>query len=187
MVTGVVVVVVVVVVLKKSRVRWSHKGAGALGRSEINKGNQNSSGKYCAFPPKTHDTHEESAQVKRNLPRLCSVGFVQTIHGVNTPGITLQRTSIISSVGHSYPYPELLEVLCDVHTYTRNFWKFCTPVATIPGVRVQYVLYPLITFVSSVRLCHSTRNFWKFCKTSVPVSGTSGSSVRSSYPYPEVM
>ena len=115
--------------------------------------------------------------------RLCSVGYVQTVPGVFAPGITLQRTSV-SSVGHSYPYPELVEILYGIHTCTRNFWKFCTPVATIPGVRLQHVLYPLGTSVSSVRLCHNTRNFWKFCKTSVPVPGTSGSSVRSSYPYP---
>ena len=120
---------------------------------------------------------------ERKLPRLCSVGYAQTVSGVFTPGITLQRTSV-SSVGHSYPYPGLLEVMYDIHTCTRNFWKFCTPVATIPGVPVQHVLYPLGTSVSSVRLCHNTRNFWKFCKTSVPVPGTSGSYVRSSYPYP---
>ena len=50
------------------------------------------------------------------------------------------------SVRHSYLYTELLEVL-----YAR---------ATIPRVRVQHVLYPL---------------------------GTSVSSVRSSYPYPEIL
>ena len=31
------------------------------------------------------------------------------------------------------------------------------PVATIPGVRVQHVLYPPATSVSYVRPCHSTR------------------------------
>ena len=89
----------------------------------------------------------------------------QTVHGVFTPGITLQITSV-TSVGHSYPYPELLEVLYDLHTCTRNFWNFCFPVATMPGERVQHVLYPLGTSVSSVRLCHNIRNFWEFCKTS---------------------
>ena len=46
------------------------------------------------------------------------------------PGIILQR-SYVKSVGHSYPYPELLEVLYDIPTHTRNFWKFYTPVPTI--------------------------------------------------------
>ena len=113
----------------------------------------------------------------RKLPRLCSEGYAQTVRGVLTPGITLQRTSV-SSVGHSYPYPELLEVLYDIHTCTRNFWKFCTPVATIPGVRVQHVLYPLGTSVSSVRLCPNTRNFWKFCKILIPLPGNSATPVR---------
>ena len=57
------------------------------------------------------------------------------------PGITLQgKGTSVRSVGHSYPHPELLEVLllCDIHTRTRNFCKFCTPVATIPGVRLQH-------------------------------------------------
>ena len=69
--------------------------------------------------------------------RPCSVGYSQTVPGVFTPGITLQRT-FVSSVGQLYPYPELLEDLYDIHTRTRNFWKFCTPVPTIPGVRVQH-------------------------------------------------
>ena len=60
----------------------------------------------------------------------------------------------------------------DIQTRTRNFWMFCTSLATIPGVRVRHVLYPLGTSVNSVRLCHNTRNFWKFCKTIVPVPGT---------------
>ena len=74
-----------------------------------------------------------------NESRLGSVGDAQIIPRVITPGITLQRTSV-SSVGHSYPYPELLEVLNEFHTRTRNFWKFCTPVPQIPEVRV-YNLY----------------------------------------------
>ena len=119
-----------------------------------------------------------------NNVRSFSVGYVQTIPGVINAGITLQRTSV-SSAGHSYPYPELLEVLCDIHTRTRNFWNFCTPVATIPGVWVQHVVYPLGTSVSSVRPCHNTPNFWKFCKASVPVPGTSVSPVRSPHPYPK--
>ena len=71
-------------------------------------------------------------QIKCNFTRLCSVGCVQTVPGVFTPGITLQRTSV-SSVGHSYPYPELLEILYDIHTCTRNFWKFCMPAPQYPG------------------------------------------------------
>ena len=66
------------------------------------------------------------------------VGYSQTVPRVFTPGITLLRTSV-SSVGHSYPYPELLEILQDIHTRNRNFWKFCTPVLTIPGVRVHHL------------------------------------------------
>ena len=100
------------------------------------------------------------------LARLRSVGYVQTIPEVFTPGITLQRTSV-SSEGHSYPYPKVLEVLYDIHTCTRNCRMFYTPVATIPEVRVGQVLYPLGTSVSSVRLCHS--------------------SVRLPYPYPKLL
>ena len=82
------------------------------------------------------------------LSRPCSVGYTQTIPGVFTPGITLKITSV-SSVGHSYPYPELLEVKYDSHTRTRNFWKFCTTVPQLPGVRV----------------CH----FYNFCEFCTPV------------------
>ena len=85
-----------------------------------------------------------------NFARSCSVGYAQTMPGVFTPGITLQRTSV-SSVGHSYPYPELLKVLYDSHTRTRNFWKFCTPVPTIPGVRV-YHFYNVCEFCTPVPL-----------------------------------
>ena len=52
------------------------------------------------------------------------VGYVQTIPGAFTPGITLLQRTSGSSVGHSYPYPELLDVLLhcnDIHTRTRNF------------------------------------------------------------------
>ena len=86
--------------------------------------------------------------------------------------LALQRTSV-SSVRHSCPYPEVLEVLDDIHTRTRNFWMFCTSVDTIPGVRVQHVLYPFGTPVSSVRLCHNTLS--------------SVSSARLPHPYPEVL
>ena len=70
-----------------------------------------------------------------------------------------------SSVRHSYLYPE-------------HFWKFCTPVATIPGVRVQHVFYPLGTSVTSVRLRQNTRNFWKFCKIVIPLPEKSVTPVR---------
>ena len=119
---------------------------------------------------------------------LCPVGHVQTIPRVCIyPGYyptknfcKFCRTFMLvprttgSSVRHSHSYPELLELL------------YCTPVATVPGVRVQHVLYPLGTSsVSSVRLRHNTRSFWKFCKTFVPEPRTSGSSVRSPYPHPK--
>ena len=78
----------------------------------------------------------------------------------------------------SYPYPELLEVLQDFHSRTRNFCELCKTRATIPGVRVHHVLYPPGTSVSFVCPCHNTRNFWKFGNTSIPVPETSGSSGR---------
>ena len=34
---------------------------------------------------------------------------------------------------------------------------------------------------------YPTKNFCKFCRTFIPVPGTSGSSVRQSYPYPEIL
>ena len=74
---------------------------------------------------------------EHTIARLCYVGYSQTVSGVYTPGITLQRTPV-SSVGHSYPYPELLEVLYDIYTRTRNFGKLSTPVRTIPRVGVQH-------------------------------------------------
>ena len=99
-----------------------------------------------------------------------------------TPGITLRRTSL-SSVGQSYAYPELLEVLYDSHTCTRNFWKFCTPVPQIPGTRVYHfynlcdlctpvLQYPKLLYARAtipgtsanyVTLPYRTRNFCKFC------------------------
>ena len=90
-----------------------------------------------------------------------------------------------SFVRLSYPYPELLEVLQDFHTRTRNLCEFCETRATIPGVLVQHVLYPPGSSLGSASLCHNTRNFWKFCNTSIPVPETSGSFVRLPYPYPE--
>ena len=92
--------------------------------------------------------------------------------GVFTAGITLQITSVIC-VGHSYPYPELLEVLYagakkgpgygySMLLPARNFWKLCTPVPEYP--ELLEVLQDFHT---------RTRNFWKFCTTFIPVPRTS--------------
>ena len=75
-----------------------------------------------------------------------------------------------SSVRLSYPYPNC---------------KFCKTIIPLPGVRVQHLLYPPGTSVSSVRPCHNTRSFWKFCNTFILVPETSGSYVSLPYPYPE--
>ena len=75
------------------------------------------------------------------------------------------------------PQPGLLEVLCEIHTCTRNVWKFCTPAPQIPGVRV-YHYYNACEFCTPVP--QYPELFWvlyHFC--SVP--GTSVSSVRSPY------
>ena len=85
-----------------------------------------------------------------------------------------QKKILCKFVGHSYPYQEILEILSNIYIRTRNFCKFWTPVATIPGVRVQHDLYPLGTFASSVCPCHSTRNVWKLA-------------VRYLYTYPELL
>ena len=85
------------------------------------------------------------------------------------------------------PYPELLYVLYDVHTGTRNFCELCTTLIPVSG-----------TSVSSVRPSHKhpgcrysffipARNLCEFCNTSVPVPGTSVSSGRSPYLYPELL
>ena len=73
----------------------------------------------------------------------------------------------------------------DIHTCTRNFRKFCTPVARIPWVRVQHVLYPLGTSVSSVFACATIpgTSGSSVRHPHVPAPGTTGSSVISSYPY----
>ena len=63
------------------------------------------------------------------------------------------------------------------YTRTRNVWKFCTPVATIRST-VQFILYPLGTSVSSVRLSHNIRNFWKICKNLIPLLGNAVTPVR---------
>ena len=118
---------------------------------------------------------------KKEYSRLCSVGYVQTIPGVFSPGIALQRNSV-SSVGYSYPYPELLDVPCAratipgvrVHTAyfvpTRNFREFCTPMLQYP--ELLGLLELLYDF------CTRTLNFWKFCKIPIPSPGTSVTSVR---------
>ena len=68
---------------------------------------------------------------------LCKVVFcrVRTNHTrgmVFTPGITLQRTSV-SSEGHSYPYPELREVLYDIHTVPESSGSSVRPWPQYPG------------------------------------------------------
>ena len=73
-----------------------------------------------------------------------SVGYTQN-H--TRAGITLQRT-YVTSVGHSYPYPELLEVLYAGGTKTRGTGAACL---YLPG-----------TSASSARPCHNIRKFWKF-------------------------
>ena len=114
-------------------------------------------------------------RVRTNHTRGIYPGYYPTNNFCKICRVLIPVTGTSGSSGRrSYLYStELLEVL-----YARG---------TIPGVRVQHVLYPLGTSVSSVRLCHNTRNFWKFRKTSVPVQWTSGGSVRSSYPYPEIL
>ena len=107
----------------------------------------------------------------------------------------------VSFVQNPYPYKELMWVLYDIHTSTRNFCKICTPVPQYP--QLLEVLYDFhtrtrnfcefcMTFipvsrtsVSSVLPCHNTRNFCEFCKTFILVAETSGSSVRLPYLYPE--
>ena len=79
----------------------------------------------------------------------------------------------VSYVGHSYPCPELLEVL---YASAANIRGTGTGFSYLPG-----------TCVSSVRPCHNTRNIQKFWKAFVPVPGTSGSYVRLSYQYPKTM
>ena len=65
--------------------------------------------------------------------------------GTGTTYVYLPGTSV-SYVWHSYPYPELLRVLQDIHTRTRNFCEVCTIFIPVPGTRV-----------STVCLCHNTR------------------------------
>ena len=77
----------------------------------------------------------------------------------------------MTSVGHSYPYPELLEVLYAGATKTRgtgtaclylprNFWKFCTPVPQYP--ELLQVLQDFHT---------RTWNFWMFCASLAIIPG----------------
>ena len=75
---------------------------------------------------------------------------------------------------HLYVYPELLRVL-----YDRG---------TIPGVRIR----PCKKFAGAAAgagtgtaFVYLPGDFCEFCKTSIPVPGTSGSSVRFSYPCSE--
>ena len=90
----------------------------------------------CQDSPKQHFEIVSQYIKAVGMDKINQVAFSRVLTN-RTRGITLQRTSV-SSVRHSYPYPELLEILYDVDTRTRNLWKFCTPVRTIPGVRVQH-------------------------------------------------
>ena len=109
----------------------------------------------------------------RSIARLCSVGY-KTIPGY------FSRILLV-------PIPELLYVLLDIHTHTRNFCKFCTPVAQYPGY--GYVRVELPVYGCGYNIHIHTRNFCELCMTCIPplVPGTSVSSVRRSYPYPELL
>ena len=98
-----------------------------------------------------------------------------------------------------YPCPELLWVLYNIRTRTKNFCEFCTTFIPVPGTSLRSVRpchntqgtgtafsHLPGTSVSSVRPRRNTRNFCKFFKTFIPVPGTSVSSLRHSYPYPEL-
>ena len=100
-----------------------------------------------------------------------------------------------------YPYRSFCKFFRTSITRGRNFCEFCTtfiPLSEtcvrsvqpqIQRVRVQHsYTYPCTTSVSYVQLPYRTwsfcdfytrtRNMYNFCKASIPVPGTSGSSVR---------
>ena len=129
-----------------------------------------------------------------------SVGSVQLF----VPGTS------VSSERHSYPYPNFLfSSYIHAKPYpgiypgyypTENFCNYCRTLIPEPGTSVSSVrrwhkdpgsgtasLYLPGSSGSSVHPCHNTRKFWVFCKTFIPVPGTSGSSGRLSYPYPELL
>ena len=67
----------------------------------------------------------------------------------------------------------------DIHTGTRNFCKFCTPVAQYSGY--GYALVKIVCrygYGYNIRV--TTRNLCEFCDTSTPVPGTCASSVKTS-------
>ena len=71
----------------------------------------------------------------------------------------------VSSVRHSYPYPELLEILYarghnTLGTVNRNFCEFCKP--ELQYTELLEVLYDIRT---------RTQNFWKFCNILIPLLG----------------
>ena len=72
---------------------------------------------------------------------------MRTCHASWFKPSTLNRTPLRGGVYllRYYPYPELLYVLQDIHTRTRNLCKFCTPTP------------------------RKYRELLKFCKTLVPV------------------
>ena len=119
----------------------------------------------------------------KNFCNFCRI----LISVLGTSGSSVRRCRKDPGYGvqHVYTRPELLEVLYDFRTRTRNFCEFCKTRATIPGVREHHGLYPPGTSVSYVCLCNNTRNLWKLCNTSIPVPETCGSYVRPPYPCPE--
>lgn len=87
---------------------------------------------------------------------------------------TIPRTSVSSiSRSLSYPYPELLYLLYNMHWRTRNCCMLCIPRATIPGVKVQ-LFYP------------RTELLWVL-STCVKIPTTFVRSVTLSYPHPELL
>ena len=150
---------------------------------------------YCLGgigPVKTCHTCELDlvAHFKSNSPpRGCAFTWVLPVH----------RTSV-STVRHSYPYPELLWVLYARTTIHGTSWSsvrclyrypnfcwFCkTFISPVPGPSVssvhpepQYPGYGYSTFCTRPELL-------RVMHTRATIPGTSGSSVRPpSYPYPE--
>ena len=112
-----------------------------------------------------------------------------------------------------YQYPELLWVLYNIHTRTKNFWvlwvlydihtrtrnfrKICTPVPQypgygcsifLPGHNVCKLCTPVPEYPELLEVLEDfyarTRNFCWFCMTFIPVPGTSVSSVCPVPQYP---
>ena len=86
-----------------------------------------------------------------------SVSSVRPCH--NTRGTRVQHSNTYPDLCEfcmtSIPYPELLWVMYDIHTRTRNVCKFCTPVPQYPG------------YGNNIRI--PIRNFCEIRKTSIPI------------------